>query len=248
MQPAFLSLILIAVHVSVLVDCRPRLQDPEQLPQHQQSSFYAGAQAGTSAGTGRFYFELSGSVKRGIHRVALVVLPIRTDTSNFVSIFDLRRKRFLCIDLKGELYISRQKVREDCLFQHIWLDLVNHHDAFYSTSRGRLLKREGPELQPSPLEPPEPSLALLGRFLGPLVKRQRRSEDVNPSDPLRSHSHPSHSAKDHKDTSHGQPEQDQAGAVSKETITSCDDPLRVLQSNGPVSPVKTNIADRAEQD
>uniref|UniRef100_A0A3B4VJ03 Uncharacterized protein n=1 Tax=Seriola dumerili TaxID=41447 RepID=A0A3B4VJ03_SERDU len=130
---------------------------------------------------------------------------------------------------------------EDCLFWRIWLDLANHHDTLYSTTAGRLLKLEGAELRAAYWEPPEPSAALLERFLGPLVKRQRRSDEVNPSDPLRSHSHPSHSAKDHKDTSHGQPEQDQAGAVSKETITSCDDPLRVLQPNGPVSPIEAVI-------
>lgn len=119
---------------------------------------------------------------------------------------------------------------------------------FYSISGGRLLKLDRAELQVAHQERPESSSALVERFLGPLVRRQRRSQEVNPSDPLRSESHPSHSVKDHKDADHGQPEQDQAGAVSKETITSCDDPLRVLQPNGPVSPVKTNIADRAEQD
>jgi len=112
----------------------------------------------------------------------------------------------------------------------------------------RLLKLRAAELRAAELEPPEPSWALAESFLGPLVKRQRRSEQVNPSDPLRSQSHPSHPAKEHKDAEPRQPDQDQAGAVSKETISSCDDPLRVLQPNGPVSPVKTNIADRAEQD
>ena len=147
---------------------------------------------------------------------------------------------FVCFPVK-----QRRKDREDCLFQRIWLDLANHHDVFYSASGGRLLKLEGGELGVAHQELPEPTSALLEKFLGPLVKRQRRSEHVNPSDPLRSESHPSHSVKDHKDADHGKPEQDQAGAVSKETITSCDDPLRVLQPNGPVSPVKTNIADRA---
>lgn len=143
---------------------------------------------------------------------------------------------------------QRQKDREDCLFQRIWLDLANHHDVLYSISGARLLKLEGGVPRVARREPPDSSSALVERFLGPLVKRRRRSEEVNPSDPLRSQSHPSHSAKDHKDAAHGQPEQDQAGAVSKETITSCDDPLRVLQPNGPVSPVKTNIVDRAVQD
>lgn len=145
--------------------------------------------------------------------------------------------------------VQRHKDREGCLFWRVWLDLENHHDTLYSAAGGRLLRLGGAELQQDAhWEPPEPSSALLQRLLGPLVRRQRRSDEVNPSDPLRSHSHPSHSAKDHKDTAQRQPEQDQAGAVSKETITSCDDPLRVLQSNGQVSPVKTNIADRAQQD
>ncbi|XP_070687481.1 fibroblast growth factor 23-like [Pempheris klunzingeri] len=247
MQPAFFSVILIALHASVLVDCAPRLQDPERLLQHQQGSFNTAAHAETSAGTGRFYLGLR-KVRKGIHRHFLVILPVRTDAGNFVSIFDLRRKRFLCMDLKGELHNSRQKDREDCLFQHIWLDLAKHHDVFYSVSGGQLLKLEGSELQVGHQESPQPSSALVERFLGPLVKRHRRSQEVNPSDPLRSESHPSPSAKDHKDADHGQPEQDQAGAVSKETITSCDDPLRVLQANGSASPVKTNIADRAQQD
>ncbi|KAF1387263.1 hypothetical protein PFLUV_G00103550 [Perca fluviatilis] len=242
MQAAFFSLILIAVHVSVPVDCAPALRDPEQLVRRRQSSFHAGARADASAGTGPFYLELSGSMRKGIHtqtdRHFLVILPERRDTSNYVLILDLRRKRYLCVDSKGQQYNSRQKGPEDCLFQHIWLDLVNHHDVFYSISGGRLLKVEGAD----------PSSALAQNFLGSLVKRQRRSERVNPSDPFRSQSHPSHSAKDHRDADGRQRERDQAGAVSKETITSCDDPLRVLQSNGPVSPVKTNIADRAEQD
>ena len=118
----------------------------------------------------------------------------------------------------------------------------------YSISGGRLLKLDGAELRIAQQEAPEPSSALVDRFLGRLVKRQRRSEEVNPSDPLKTESDPSHLANNHKDADHGQPEQDQAGAVSKETITSCDDPLRVLQPNGSISPVKTNIADHAKQD
>lgn len=166
----------------------------------------------------------------------------KNDLKHFVFAFTFTFSIWLLFPFK-----QRQRDREDCLFQRIWLDLTNHHDVFYSTSGGRLLKLEGAELRVAHQELPEPTTALLERFLGPLVKRQKRSEEVNPSDPLRSESHPSHSVKNHKDADHGQPEQDQAGAVSKETIASCDDPLRVLQPNGPESPVKTNIADRAEQ-
>ncbi|KAM4572561.1 fibroblast growth factor 23-like [Odontesthes bonariensis] len=239
MQPAFFSLIFITAHVSVTVDCRPGLQDP-QLQQHQTRRFNTETDADTPAGTGRFYLELNGSMRKGMHRGLLVILPVRTATSNFVSIFDLRRKRFLCMDFKGELFKSSQRDRWDCLFQRIWLDVVHHHDVFYSTSGNQLLTLGGGELRVAQQKPPEVSSAL-----HPLIKRRRRNEEVNPSDPLRSESHPSLSA---KDADHGQPEQEQTGAVSKETITSCDDPLRVLRPNGHGSPVKTNIADRAEHE
>ncbi|XP_034542315.1 fibroblast growth factor 23-like [Notolabrus celidotus] len=244
MQPAFFLLVLIAV--SLAVDCAPRLQDPERLVPPQQSN--TGARADASAGMRHFYLELSEAKRKGTHRPSLVILPVRRETSNFVSIFDLRRKRFVCMDGEGELFNSKQKNREDCLFQRIWLDFDNDHDVFYSASGARLFTLKAAELRVSHQEPPEPPSPLVQRLLGTLVKRQRRSEEVNPSDPLQTESHPSLSSKDHKDADQRQPEQDQTGAVSKETIASCDDPLRVLQSNGPVSPVKTNIAERAEQD
>lgn len=211
MQPAFFSLLLTAVHVCVLVECRPWLHHPEQQPQRQHSSLDRGAHADTPAGPARFYLELSGSVQRVAHRDSLgksacmhtnsfitdgkeklfnlkcknfqififqssklenvatevptacltghlhkqtrfledtnanvetclklqcidinllsvwtcflpVVLPVRTDKRNVVSIFDLRRKRFICMDSNGELFISVSisvlvwmKVGNDCM-------------------------------------------------------------------------------------------------------------------------------------
>uniref|UniRef100_A0A667X7R7 Uncharacterized protein n=1 Tax=Myripristis murdjan TaxID=586833 RepID=A0A667X7R7_9TELE len=137
---------------------------------------------------------------------------------------------------------------DECLFQRIWLDLESRRDVLYSPSGGQLLSLEPAEIRVALQTSPKAPSGLLEKLLAPLVKRHRRSQQVNPSDPLRSESHPTNPAKDHQEPDHTQPEQDQAGAVSKETISSCDDPLRVLHSNGPVSPVKTNIADRAEQD
>nr|XP_020458602.1 uncharacterized protein LOC109961802 [Monopterus albus] len=198
MQPPFFSFLLTAVHVSVLVDCRLGLEDPEQRPQHLQSCLYTGAYADTS--------------------------NVEADTSNSVSVLDVRRKQLLCMGLKGELDNSKQRDKEGFLLWHI----------LNSTNGGQAAHQELPE----------PSSPLLKTILGALVRRQRRSEEVNPSDPLRSQSHPSFSVRDHKNTSHSQLEHDQAGAVSKETITSCDDPLKVLQPNGPGSPLKINVAEQ----
>lgn len=136
-------------------------------------------------------------------------------------------------------------MKNDCLFQRIWVDLALPYQVFYSVSGGQLLKQERGQLRVIPQHQPETPSALWERVL---VKRRRRSHEVNPSDPLRSQSDPLHSAKEPTGLDPRLPEQDPASPISKETINSCDDPLRVLQSNGPVSPIKTNIADRPDQD
>lgn len=189
-------------------------------------------------------------------------------------LFDLKRRRFLCMDLSGELFSSvsapllgnldsklpfetrarliknlvfsstgqRLKDEGECLYHRVWSDSVRKRQVLYSVGGGRLLT-----LKAAGTKTTGTSRTVAETLLGSSAGRKRRSHDVNPSDPLRSQSQPSHPVREHK-VADQPPEQDQAGAVSKETIASCDDPLRVLRPNAPGSPVKTNIADRAEHD
>lgn len=60
---------MMAVHVSVPVECRPGLQEPKQQPLHQPGSF--NTRTDTRAGTGRFNSELHGSMKRGVRKHVL---------------------------------------------------------------------------------------------------------------------------------------------------------------------------------
>lgn len=140
------------------------------------------------------------------------------------------------MDQQGELFNSRQRDIEDCLFQRLWLDWPNKHDVFYSTKAARIMKFQEVEFS---IAKRESSVKLLERML----KRKKRSGVVNPSDPFQSEAHP-HPAQTHHEPD--QPNMDLAGAVSKETINSCDDPLQVLQASGPGSPVKNNIGAQAE--
>ncbi|XP_077374251.1 uncharacterized protein LOC144016798 [Festucalex cinctus] len=228
MRAAFLPFLLIAAHVSAPVDCKSRSKTLEELRLQQSVSFMiARMKADTPARR-----TSAGSIRKHFHGHFLVVHPIRTHKKNYVSVFDLRRKPYVRVDSEGERYNFRQKNRNECLFSHIGFNKASQRGVFDSPTGNHPSSRL--------------SSISLNRFLAPLVRRQRRSEEVNPSDPLRSESHPSHSVNDPKDPEHGQPEPDQTGAVSKETINSSDDdPLKVLHANGPVSPVKTN---RAEQD
>ncbi|KAJ0029623.1 hypothetical protein NQD34_004620 [Periophthalmus magnuspinnatus] len=225
MPLASLCFVLIVVHVSIMVDSKPwqhnldpqtSLTDPAWTqPRH----------------TGQW------ESRRREWPKFLVILPVKTHTSNFVSIFNLRRKRFLCMDQEGELFDSKHSDTEDCLYQRLWLDWPIKHDVFYSTRAARLLKLQGIELNVAMQESSQMT-DIRYRLLERLT-RQKRSEEVNPSDPLRSETHPARNQKESDNLN-----RDQTGAVSKETITSCDDPLKVLQTNGSGSPVKNNIGDQ----
>lgn len=148
------------------------------------------------------------------------------------------------MDQEGNLFNSRQRDTESCLFQRLWLDWPNKHDVFYSTRAARLLKFQGVDFSITKQESSELSSDVWHRLLKRTLKRQKRSEEVNPADPFRSEALSPHPPNTHKEPD--PPNRDQTGAVSKETITTCHDPLKVLQTNGPESPVKSNIGDHAE--
>lgn len=232
MPLAFLSFVFIAVHVSVMVDSKPwqhhwDLQTPNPAQTHLN---FAPSQT-----------ERRASPRSSKQPDFLVILPVKTPSGNFVSIFDLRRKRFLCMDREGELFNARQRNTEDCFFQRLWLDWPEKHDVFYSTRAARLLKFQGVDFGIAGQDLSEIPAHVRHWLLKRMLKRRKRSEEVYPS---RSEAHPPHSPMSQREPD--QPNVDQSGAVSKETISSCVDPLKVLQTNGPGSPVKSNIGDQAE--
>lgn len=67
-----------------------------------------------------------------------------------------------------------------------------------------------------------------------LYLRHKRSQHVDPSDPLGSENPRSRTANYRRPNR--EQERERISNVSKETITSCDDPLHVLLSKSPVSP------------
>ncbi|XP_029552743.1 fibroblast growth factor 23 isoform X2 [Salmo trutta] len=156
----------------------------------------------------------------------VVVLPIRRETSVGAPILDFKSKHFLCVDIEGKLFSSMMDSRRDCLFQH--LQMENHVDLFYSSSNGLLLHLERAKIHVKRHD-------LLKRHL---VYRKKRSQQVKAENP---EAEPIMSDQDM------QQDQERAGAVSKETITSCDDPLRVLHSNSPGSPIKTAVEKTAKE-
>ncbi|XP_038842807.1 fibroblast growth factor 23-like [Salvelinus namaycush] len=225
MQPALLVIWLAALQQSIPVNCFPVHLDLSP-PHRTIKGIFTRSE---SVDTGHYLWKvtLNGHVKKAISTTSLVVLPIRTETSDFVSILDLKSKRFLCVDVEEKWFSSMMFSRKECLFQHRRME--NHVDVFYSSSNGLLLLLEGAEI-------PEKGYDLLKRHM---VYRRKRSQQENPD---------ADSIMEDQDLAMQQ-DQERASAISKETITSCDDPLRVLHSNSPGSPIKMAVqkADKVAQ-
>ncbi|XP_024279694.1 fibroblast growth factor 23 [Oncorhynchus tshawytscha] len=223
MHPAFFAIWLAALHQSMPVNCFPVQLDPSQPCKTIKGT--SKRSESVDVGDNLLKVNLNGHVHKAIDINSLVVLPIRTETSDCVPIMDFKSKHFLCVDIEGKLFSSMDS-RKECLFQQ--LQMENHVDLFYSSSNGLLLHLEGAKIHVKRHD-------LLKRHL---VYRKKRSQQVNAENP---EAEPIMSDQDM------QQDQERAGAVSKETITSCDDPLRVLHSNSPGSPIKTAVEKTANE-
>ncbi|XP_067091410.1 fibroblast growth factor 23 [Osmerus mordax] len=253
MQPPFTALVLVSLHLSSFVNCKPvewnlprrhrmTTKGSQKRPLHRQNV--------SDSGDLLLNGNLGGQLRRLIKHESLVMLQMKKDSTDFVSIFDLRKRRFLCVDFDGELFNSLIVSKEECLFQYQEDPL----DGFYSSwPAGLVLSLQDSEKTGNVVTENHKSLkrssALLAHFILPRIHRTKRSGQVSdPSDPLENQRQPRRNGEQKPDLHQGKSDKEQPGAVSKETITSCDDPLQVLHSNGPISPIKTNIEDRTEKD
>ncbi|XP_041694121.1 fibroblast growth factor 23 isoform X1 [Coregonus clupeaformis] len=202
MHPAFFVIWLAALQQSIPVNCFPVHLDQSTL--HRTIKGTRTRSESVDTEDYLWKVNLNGHVKKAISTNSLIVLPIRTETSDFVSILDLKSKRFLCVDVEEKWFSSMMFSRKECLFQHMRME--NHVDVFYSSSNGLLLLLEGAEI-------PVKGYDLLKRRM---VYRRKRSQQEN-SD--------AEDIKEDQDLAMQQ-DQERAAAISKETITSCDDPLQ----------------------
>lgn len=252
MQPAFFTLMLAALHLFSLETCCKPVEWDLSRPHRRGSHKTRFLHQKKLRGIDDLFLKKnwSGQLRNLVSQESIVILPIRKDSTDFVSIFDLRKKRFLCVDFEGTLLSSLKVSREECLFQDLRFLQENRLDGSDSSRPAGLSPQLSKDIRETTAEDPKPlkpSSVLLVNLLLSRVHRTRRSQQVSdPSDPLRTENNrqPRLTEERRLELRKGQPEKEQSGAVSKETITSCDDPLQVLHSNGPVSPIKTNIEDR----
>ncbi|XP_053486568.1 uncharacterized protein LOC128611231 [Ictalurus furcatus] len=135
---------------------------------------------------------------------------------------------FLCLDSKGKLYTSVFDSNEVCRFRRV--KRYKHYDVFHSC-KGDVLLVNHRQLKIYTHNLPKLSdFVFLKRHKNRTHHRKRRSWHTDPSDPLGSeYPYLSTVRNWRSDPEHG-------GNVSKETITSVDDPLEVLLSHSAQTP------------
>ncbi|KAK3535945.1 hypothetical protein QTP70_021456 [Hemibagrus guttatus] len=144
------------------------------------------------------------------------------------SVLNMKKHAFLCLDPKGKLYTSVFNSNEDCRFRHV--KRHKHHDMLQSCRGDTLLVKRHPVNTYAHNLPKLSDFVFSKRHKKRTHHRKRRSWHTDPSDPLGSeYPQLSNMRNWRSDPGHG-------GNVSKETITSVDDPLQVLLSHSAQTP------------
>ncbi|KAG7329561.1 hypothetical protein KOW79_007735 [Hemibagrus wyckioides] len=144
------------------------------------------------------------------------------------SVLNMKKYAFLCLDPKGKLYTSVFNSNEDCRFRRV--KRHKHYDMLQSCRGDVLLVKHHPVNVHARNLPKLSDFVFSKRHKKRTYHRKRRSWHTDPSDPLGSeYPHLSNMRNWKSDPGHG-------GNVSKETITSVDDPLQVLLSHSAQTP------------
>ncbi|KAI5617289.1 hypothetical protein C0J50_23234 [Silurus asotus] len=143
-------------------------------------------------------------------------------------ILNMKGLAFLCLDPKGKLYTSVFDTNKDCRFHRVRRH--KHYDVFHSCRGAVLLVNHRQAKIYAQILQKLPGFLFSKRHKHQTHRRKRRSWHTDPSDPLGSeYPHLNTMRNWRSDPEHG-------GNVSKETITSVDDPLEVLLSHSARTP------------
>ncbi|XP_016399700.1 uncharacterized protein LOC107732796 isoform X2 [Sinocyclocheilus rhinocerous] len=167
-------------------------------------------------------------MRKAISRESKAALLKKRSKDCFL-LLHIKTNNIMCLDRTKNTYISVHGINKDC-FKTI--DGKNSHHALCPWRSDAMIKLVGGKSHT------EAYSAQLHHSLQSnnhkTHRRQRRSQYIDPSDPLGSENPRSRTA------NHRRPnrehEHECSSNVSKETITSYDDPLHVLLSKSPVSP------------
>ncbi|NXW35674.1 FGF23 factor, partial [Phaetusa simplex] len=123
------------------------------------------------------------------HQTIYSALMIKSEGAGSVIITGVKSGRYLCMDMKGNIFGSHYFSQEDCVFNHRTLE--NGYDVYQSpkhnflVSLGRVKQAFFPGMNPPPYSQflSRRNEIPLFRFNTPEPHRNTRSADVDPMDP-----------------------------------------------------------------
>ncbi|NWW98843.1 FGF23 factor, partial [Caloenas nicobarica] len=130
-----------------------------------------------------------GYVDGAPHQTIYSALMIKSEGAGSVIITGVKSGRYLCMDMKGNIFGSHYFSQEDCMFNHRTLE--NGYDVYQSpkhnflVSLGRVKQAFFPGMNPPPYSQflSRRNEIPLFRFNTPEPHRNTRSADIDPIDP-----------------------------------------------------------------
>ncbi|KAL1247457.1 hypothetical protein QQF64_022833 [Cirrhinus molitorella] len=171
--------------------------------------------------------KFSKRIRKAIYQESKGAALMKKKSKDCSSLLRIKNNYIMCLDTAKNTYISADGINKDC-FKRI--NGIDSHHALCPWRSDAVIKLVGAYSHTDGYSAELHHSLQSNNHKTHL--RQRRSQYIDPSDPLGSENPRS------KTANYRRPNQDQerSSNVSKETITSCDDPLHVLFSKSPVSP------------
>ncbi|KAK7117531.1 hypothetical protein R3I94_022929 [Phoxinus phoxinus] len=164
----------------------------------------------------------SNRMRKAIHQQSKGDILLKKKSKDCFSVLDIKNNNIMCLDTTKKPHISVDVINKDCF------KTIERKNSYQSTRKSdAMIKLLGAMSHTEayaelPLQSNNHKTHL----------RQRRSHNIDPSDPL-GFENPKSKTSNYRRLNR---ERERSSNVSKETITSYDDPLHVLLSKSPVSP------------
>ncbi|XP_052453603.1 uncharacterized protein LOC128014240 [Carassius gibelio] len=219
-------LLCLAALTSALITCHPIRKETMQTDLTRENL----SNMETMIGTYGYFLmmKFSKRMRKTIYQESKEADLLKKSKDCFL-LLHIKTNNIMCLDATKSTYISVDGINKDC-FKTV--HRKNSHHASCPWRSDALIKLVGGKSHT------EAYSAELHRSLQSnnhkTDRRLRRSQHIDPSDPLGSENPRSRTANYQRPNQ--EHEHERSSNVSKETITSYDDPLHVLLSKSPVSP------------
>ncbi|XDV53023.1 hypothetical protein PO909_021637 [Leuciscus waleckii] len=169
--------------------------------------------------------KFSNRMRKAIHQQSKGDILLKKRSKDCFSVLDIKNNNRMCLDTTKKPHISVDVINKD------FFKTIQRKNSYQSTQRSDAMIKLFGAISHTEADRAELPLSLQSNNHKTHL-RQRRSQNIDPSDPL-GFENPKSKTTNYRRLNR---EHERSSNVSKETITSYDDPLHVLLSKSPVSP------------